>query len=104
MLQSYGIVFFNRNRKVRKSVASRNKNCNRTADESLYLETGWENVKLMKMYKIHCNLVLRYLAFIVDNCRKNSLRYSTRHLDDYKPPRTKLELYNKFCFPDAIRK
>ena len=79
--------------------------------DSLYLETGWdplckrrENAKLMTMYKIHSNLVPQYLADIIDNFRRNTSRYSTRHVDDYTPPRAKLELYNKSFFPDAIRK
>ena len=78
--------------------------------ESLYLETGWdplrkrrENAKLMTMYKIHSNLVPQYLVDIIDNLKLSS-RYSTRHVDDYTPARTKLELYNTSFFPDAIRK
>jgi hypothetical protein len=50
------------------------------------------------------NLVPQYLADIIDNFRKNSSCYSTLHVHDYTPPRTKLELYNKPFFPDAIRK
>jgi hypothetical protein len=75
--------------------------------ESLYLETGWENLdtrrqkhKLIQFYKMQSGLSPNYLTSLISTSSSN---YNTRYSTNFVPPAARTCLFQNSFIPSTIR-